>query len=378
LGLSVNRHLPQDRRMTRFAPAPMSELTDVPLRFDLGESTCPPLALGDLLTPSVQRRLAGLTGGYPPSTGHPDLRAAIAAEVGVRPDQVLVTAGAASAMFFTALALPEGSEVVVTTPVFPPARTVPAAVGLRVVGVGLSFRDGYRLDLAAIGDALSARTRLVSLASPQNPSGIRFTETEIRDLLALIDERAPDAILMLDETYRQTVFDGAKIPASFAGLHPRVVTMSSLSKSHGAASLRVGWFTSTDPGFFEAVRRAKFNTTVCGSTIDELLAMEVLRRQDAILATHREFLTTALSTLTRWADGQPVDLLRPDGGALACLRLREADPDRFHATLATLSTRVGRGSWFGERDDVIRIGFGHLPLDEFSLGLDRVAQALST
>jgi hypothetical protein len=97
LGLSVNPRPAGPWGMTRFPPAPMSSLTDVPLRFDLGESTGPPLALSDLLTPEVLARLAGLTGGYTSSTGDPDLRAAIAAEVGVAPGQVLVTAGAASA-----------------------------------------------------------------------------------------------------------------------------------------------------------------------------------------------------------------------------------------------------------------------------------------
>ena len=265
----------------------------------------------------------------------------------------------------------------IATPSFPPARTVPAAVGLRVVEVGLSFRDGYRLDLDAMAAALMPRTQLVSLASPQNPSGVRFTETEVRDLLAVVDDRAPHAMVLLDETYRQTVFGDAKVPASMAGLHPRVVTTSSLSKSHGAAGLRVGWLTSTDPTFYESVRRAKFNTMVCGSTVDELLALEVLRRQDELLASRREFLTAALDTLERWAADQPVDLLRPDGGALACLRLRDADPERFHAALARRETRVGRGSWFGESDDVLRVGFGHLSAAEFTEALDRVAAALA-
>jgi aspartate/methionine/tyrosine aminotransferase len=355
----------------------MSALTDVPVRFDLGESTPPPLSLGDLLTPDVQRRLAGVDAGYRASTGDPDLRAAIAAEAGVDPDQVLVTVGGAGAMFLTAFAAGDG-DAVIATPCFPPARAVPAAVGLRVVEVGLSFSDGYRLDLSGFADALTSRTRLVSLASPQNPSGVRFTEPEVRDLLAVIEERAPDAVLMLDETYRQTVFGDAKIPASMAGLHPRVVTTSSLSKSHGAAGLRVGWLTSTDPTFYEAVRRAKFNTVVCGSTIDELLAVELLRRQDEFLVPRRTFLTAALDTLERWAAGQPVDLLRPDGGALASLRLRGVDPERFHAGLADRETRVGRGSWFGETEDVIRVGFGHLSPDDFTAGLDRVADVLAS
>jgi aspartate/methionine/tyrosine aminotransferase len=363
--------------MTRFPPAPMSDLTDVHMRFDLGESTVRPLSVGDLLTPPVLERLAAVSTGYTHSAGDPELRAAIATEVGVDADQVLVTTGASGAMFLTALAVSDG-DIVLTTPCFPPARTVPAALGLRAVVVPLSFSDGYRLRLDAIADALGPRTRLVSLASPQNPSGVRFTESEIRDLLALIDERAPDAVLMLDETYRQTAFGDDKVPLSMAGLHPRLVTTSSLSKSHGAAGLRIGWLTSTDPAFYESVRKAKFNTTVCGSAIDELLAVEVLRRQDELLASRRAFLTTALDTLSRWASDQPLDLVRPDGGALASLRLRSADPDRFHAALAAQETRVGRGSWFGESDDVIRIGFGHLAPDEFEAALDRVSSALST
>jgi aspartate/methionine/tyrosine aminotransferase len=355
----------------------MSDLTDVHMRFDLGESTVQPIAVGDLLTADVLARLAAVTTGYSQSAGDPDLRAAIAAEVEIDSNQVLVTTGASGAMFLTALAVSSG-DVVLTTPCFPPARTVPAALGLRVVVVPLSFSDGYRLHLDAIADALSPRTRLVSLASPQNPSGVRFTESEIRDLLAVIDERAPDAVLMLDETYRQTAFGDDKVPLSMAGLHPRVVTTSSLSKSHGAAGLRIGWLTSTDPSLYESVRRAKFNTTVCGSAIDELLAVEVLRRQDEILASHRAFLTDALDTLTQWAADQPLDLVRPDGGALASLRLRAGDPDRFHTALASHEARVGRGSWFGESDDVIRIGFGHLPPDEFAAALDRIGAVLST
>ena len=57
----------------------------------------------------------------------------------------------------------------------------------------------------------------MSLASPQNPSGVRFTEQELLDLLDRIEALAPQAVLLVDETYRQAVYGAAPVPGSAAG-----------------------------------------------------------------------------------------------------------------------------------------------------------------
>src|ERR1700712_3681623 len=85
--------------MTRFPTGPMSGLIDSVVRYDLAESTCPPLALGELADPTA---LAALSLGYGTSRGDEELRALIAAESGVEADQVLVTVGAIEAMFLLA------------------------------------------------------------------------------------------------------------------------------------------------------------------------------------------------------------------------------------------------------------------------------------
>lgn len=372
-------------RPGRFPPASMSDLVDRPVTYDLGESTCPPLRLGELLGPDVPARLHPLEMGYGTSQGDPELRALIAAETGVAPGEVLVTAGAVTAMFLLALTVCRaGDAAVVATPCFPPARTVLDALGCWVTAVPLSFDAGYRLDVAAVAAALTPATRLVSLASPQNPSGVAFAEPDLRRLLDRMAATAPRAVLLLDETYRQTAYGDAAPPPSLAHLSPRVVTCSSLSKSHGAPGIRVGWLTATDPQLYEALRRARFNTQIAGSGVDELIAIEVLRRQEEILRPRRAALAAALATLTAWAGAHrdAVGFVRPDGGALCCLRLRpdrydEQAARRFHAALAVRDTRVAHGSWFGEDDRVFRLGFGHLPLPAFEAALDRLADALS-
>lgn len=367
--------------MTTFAPSPMAALTDSPVRYDLGESTGPQLNLGDLADPA---ELADVALGYGTSRGDADLRGLIAADAGVDAEHVLLTVGASEAMFLLAQAICRpGDHVLVATPCFPPARTVPEGLGARVDVLPLSFDEGYRLPVHAVAGALTPRTRLVSLASPQNPSGVRFTDDELRALLAVLREHAPVAIVLIDETYRESTYRDDPSPRSAATLSSRVVTCSSLSKAHGAPGLRLGWLTTTDAGLYEQLREAKFHTTITCSTVDQFLAAQVFRHRAGILAPRARRLGQALDELLDWTRDQPVEIVRPDGGAMCCLRLPAGGfPDEesvaaFHARLARRATRVAPGPWFGEHDRVFRLGFGYLPADAFSAALDRLADALA-
>lgn len=363
--------------MTTFAPSGMTALIDQPVRYDLAESTCPPLSFGDLAEPA---ELAEVALGYGTSQGDAELRVLVAASTGVAADQVLVTVGAVAAMFLLAQATcAPGDRVLLATPCFPPARTVPEGLGAQLDLVPLSFDDGYRLPLDRIAEALTPRTRLVSLASPQNPAGVRFTGDELHALLGLVQDRAPEAIVLVDETYRESTYGDAPVPASMATVSPRVVTCSSLSKAHGAPGLRLGWLTTTDAALYERIREAKFVSAIACGTADEFLATRVLRRSTEILRPRALRLGQALDELLAWTRDQPVEIVRPDGGALCCLRLptdRFPDVTDFYAQLAKHEARVAPGSWFGEHDRVFRLGFGHLPPADFRAALDRLGDAL--
>ncbi|HEY4453481.1 MAG TPA: pyridoxal phosphate-dependent aminotransferase [Pseudonocardiaceae bacterium] len=365
--------------MTTFASSPMTTLTDVHCRYDLAESTCPPLRVAELADPA---ELAELALGYGTSRGDGELRALLAEGTGVGADQVLVTVGAIEALFLLAqLTCAPGDHVLVGTPCFPPTRIVPAGLGAVIDPLPLSFADDYRLPVDRLEAALTPRTRLVSLASPQNPSGVRFTEAEVRAALDIVASRAPEAVLLVDETFRESTYGTAPVPASVAGRSPRLVTCSSLSKALGAPGIRLGWLTTTDPSLYENLRVAKFHSTIACSTVDEYLGVAVLRRRAEILAPRAELLNAMLTELLDWTRDQPVEIVRPDGGAICCVRLPESEfsddaVTAFYARLAENDARVGQGSWFGESDRVFRLGFGNLPPDVFTEALDRLADAL--
>jgi aspartate/methionine/tyrosine aminotransferase len=366
-------------RMTHFPAAQMAGLVDQQVRYDLAESTCLPLRWADLAEPG---ELADLALGYGTSAGDADLRSLIAREAGVDAGQVLVTVGASQAMFLLAQdRCAAGDHVVMASPCFPPSKAVPEGLGARVDLLKLSFDDGYRLPLDALEGLLTARTRLVSVTSPQNPSGVRFTPAELAGVLAAVERRAPEAVVLVDETYRESTYGAAPVPASVAAMSPRVVTCSSLSKAHGAPGLRLGWLTCTDAGLYERLRNAKFLTTIACSAPDEFAATRLLHHRGEILATQAARLAHALAELEDWLAGQPLDWIRPDGGALCCVRLRaeefsDAGVAAFHASLAEHDVRVAPGSWFGEDDRVFRLGFGNLGPGDFRAALDRLGLAL--
>ena len=225
--------------MKRFPENDIISLMGVPPRYELGESTGPDLRLADLFDADT---LGSLPLGYGTAAGDPELRAAIAAAYGVAPDDVVVTAGGMHALFLLAFVLCErGAETVITNPCFPLSRNALAAVGAEIRVLPLSFDQGYRLDPRDLRTALSPQTKLVSLASPQNPSGVAISFEVLRETLALMQEISPDAYLLVDETYRDATYADDPVAETALALGPKVISVASLSKCHGAPGLRIGW-----------------------------------------------------------------------------------------------------------------------------------------
>jgi DNA-binding transcriptional MocR family regulator len=195
--------------------------------------------------------------------------------------------------------------------------------------------------------------------------------------------RCPDAFLLVDETYRQAAYNDDEVAQSAATLSPRVIITGSLSKCHGAPGLRIGWAIVRDAALREQMVLGKFNTVIANSTIDEMLGLRVLTQAEPIIAARRKHLGEGLARTAAWVarNGALVEWVKPDAGALCCVRLRsdqfdQAGVARFHAALKTLDARVGDGTWFGEEPRVFRLGFGLLPIPELERGLEALSAAL--
>jgi aspartate/methionine/tyrosine aminotransferase len=351
---------------------------------NLAESTSQDLALGELLDLVGMESLRELRLGYASAAGNPDLRDRISLLSGVPADNVLTTQGVALALFLLAFEhCRPGDEAVVATPCFPPTRDAMTGTGVHVVPVAMEFDDGYRLDVNRLVEQLSPRTTLVCLASPQNPSGIRIKVAEVEALLDAMSRRAPNALLLIDEIYRDATYGTAPVPASFAALDPRIITTGSISKAHGAPGLRVGWMTVADSGLRERLTVAKMNIVLSSSVLDEALAERILAHREEVLAPRRTNLELALGILGDWHDRQQerLEWVRPEGGAMCCMRLRTDRVDdssvaRFWDQLPDDDVQLGAGPWFGESTRVFRLGFGYLDLPDLRTALDRLAATI--
>jgi aspartate/methionine/tyrosine aminotransferase len=368
----------------RFPRNEIISLLDVNRPLNLAESTSQDLTVGELLDLAGLDRIRDLKLGYGTSAGSLALREAIAEGCGVPAEHVITTQGTALGLFLLAFEVcRSGDEAVLATPCFPPSRDCLLGAGVNVREIKLSFENGYRLDLDRIDASLSSKTKLVSIASPQNPAGVQTSRADIEKLLVLMERRAPEAIFFVDETYREAAYGNDAVADSFAALDARIVTGASVSKALGAPGLRTGWLTVADADLRARLTVAKMNTVISGSVLDETLATVLLRHREGVLAPRRRLLAGALQELAHWCESERerVEWVRPDAGALCCVRLRSEGFDvaavsRFWDLLPAHDLQLASGAWFGESNRVFRLGFGYLPPARLGPALAALSSAL--
>jgi len=370
--------------MADFPVNPIASLVGKAPRYDLGVSYGPHMRFGQLQDTGAS--LTDLPLGYRTAPGDARLRASIAEIYGATADDVVVTVGSMHALFLLAFVLCDrGDEAVITTPIYPPSRSTLDAVGAKVRALPLSFKQRYQVDPDAIAQLLSPRTKMVSVASPQNPSGVNIPWTTQQDLARVISSKSPQAYFLVDDIYRESAIGEDAIAPSPLALGDRVIGVGSLSKSYGVPGLRLGWIVTRDAGLRERLVRAKFNTVISCPAIDEELARQILERRASIVAERRVLLARSLQATQAWAKENEAlfEWLRPDAGAICVARLRpeaiaDADVDVFYRELEELGVRVASGAWFGDEARVLRIGYAHLPVRDLQQGLASLSAAAAT
>ncbi len=187
--------------------------------------------------------------GYMPNGGYPFVREALAArlseEQGVRFDQgdVLMTCGAAGALNVVMKSLLDpGDEVIILSPFFVEYNFYVDNHGgtTKIVATDAEFN----LDLEAIRGALSERTKVVLINSPNNPTGQVYPAGDLQALGRLLDEAGErfctTIYLVSDEPYRKIVFDGCEVPSIMAATSNAIV-VSSYSKDLSLPGERIGY-----------------------------------------------------------------------------------------------------------------------------------------
>jgi histidinol-phosphate aminotransferase len=213
-----------------------------------------------------------------PDMANVDLIAAIAAFVGVAPANIAVGTGSVGILgqIIQATCDP-GDEVVFAWRSFEAYPIVAALAGARSVMVPVDA--GQRHQLGLMADAVTERTRVVIVCSPNNPTGTVVHRGELEDFLA----RVPRSVLVvLDEAYLEFVRD-ADAPDAVAvwRAHPNVMVLRTFSKAYGLAGLRVGYAVAHAP-VAAALRKCAVPFGV--NTLAQVAAIASLEARDELMA----------------------------------------------------------------------------------------------
>jgi aspartate aminotransferase len=218
-------------------------------QFEGGE---PYLTTPEPIKEAMTRALEENKTRYAPSSGIPELRAAIGEKVRernrikARDEEVVVLNGGMQGLFgaFQSVIDP-GDEALVFSPFWTPIKDLIAHCRGEAVLVSTAEarREGFVETLARHA---TPKTRAIYYNTPQNPNGVVFTRAEAEIVARFAQER--DLVVIADEAYEDLVYDGEHVSiASLDGMFERTITTYTLSKSYSMTGWRVGYAVAAEP-----------------------------------------------------------------------------------------------------------------------------------
>ena len=225
------------------------------------------------------------------------------------------------------------------------------------------MRDGdaprWRPDLDELRKLVTAKTKLVLICNPNNPTGARLTGPDLDEICRIASVHG--AWVLADEIYRGAELDGVET-ASIWGRYERAIVTSGLSKAYGLPGLRVGWIVAP-PDLVARLWSYHDYTTISPGAISDLLARVALQpeRRATILARTRRIISENYPIVREWlgAYGEQFRHARPEAGAIAYVAYKYPinSTELILRLKDTHSVLIVPGDHF-HMDGYFRLGFG--------------------
>ena len=281
----------------------------------------------DMDTPEQVRRAAQEAidnhwSHYGPVAGTPALREAVAAyqnavagnAIPWAGNDVVVSVGAKMAIYNAIqAAINPGDEVVSPMPSWVSySEMVKLADGV-VVPVETKFDNRYCLTPDELRKALTPKTRMIILCSPNNPTGSVYSAAELESLVAVLRDY-PEVYILADEIYNEIIYTAAPTMSSFADLEDRLIIINGVSKAYAMTGYRIGWLMSKNQTFVNACIRLQGQQLTCATMIAQKAAEAALTGDQKCVKEMRDIFAARCELICQLASEIPgLKFHKPEG-----------------------------------------------------------------
>ncbi len=351
--------------------------------YQLCNSDCETVSVAELMEMADMslEQFGGLRLGYTESWGNPHLREIIAAAYDrISPEQLIMLGAPVEGIFVAAQAiLNPGDEVIALTPAYDALLNMFE----HVVGTDNVKRwavkpteAGWRLDVNDLRGLLSAKTKLVVVNFPHNPTGYLPSLTQMEEIAEIVE--AHGLWLFYDEMYFGLIHSGTAAIPSAADVISRAIILSGLSKTYGLPGLRTGWLIVQDETLRKNIHNWKLYTSICPPAPSEFLAVAAWQAREELrqrnVAQIEANLALAEDFFQRWGD--LFVWRRPMAGSVALIKMNVPSVTAFATKMAeSAGILIHPAVTLGASDQHLRMGFGRAA---FSQALDKFDAYLQT
>jgi aspartate/methionine/tyrosine aminotransferase len=292
---------------------------------------------------------------------------------------IVVTAGSNMGFMNAILAITSpGDEIILNIPYYFNHEMAITMAGCRPILVATD--ENYQLRPEAISQAITSKTRAVVTISPNNPTGVVYSETSLRQVNHICQEH--DIYHISDEAYEYFTYDGVKhiSPGAFSGSNEHTISLFSLSKAYGFASWRIGYMVIPQH-LFIAVKKVQDTILICPPVVSQYAALGALQAKStylkeniAVIAQVRRLVLNSLNQL------QDLCTITPADGAFYFFLKVHTQMDTWELVkrlIQEYKVAVIPGTTFGvENGCYLRVAYGALQQETAQTGIERLVQGL--
>lgn len=255
--------------------------------------------------------------------------------------------------------LKPGDEVVVFTPCYPSLITMAERIGCQVKLIELKQENAWQFDVAEVEAVMSARTKLLVLNSPHNPSGSVIDSKLSEQLLALAIKH--QCYLLADEVTQASNYFNYPLSNNYLS-YDKAISVGVMSKSLGLAGIRVGWLITKNQVWLAQLTAVKASGSICISAVDQALALSVFAHSEQIISKNNQLIISNIEQVNHFIS-QYCHLFQwtePKAGMLALVKyLGVEGVESLSQTLANdYGVLILPSRLFGLSDDFFRLGLG--------------------